>query len=253
MKKKVLLLSTVALAALGSTAMAADLVPITKAPPPVAAPASDWSGFYLGAHGGWGWADTVVDNPFSLTGVVFTPLFAAPKGSGWLAGGHFGYNWQYGNVVAGLEADLDVADINDKQTISGGGASATLTSTFDMLATARARLGWAPTPWLMLYGTGGAAWGHSSVDFSATVPAGVLALGPVTLGQSANTNQFGWVGGAGVESKLGDHWMLRAEYLHYDFAKAGINFPVQNAGPIFFNTNAQSTVDVVRAGVGFKF
>jgi outer membrane immunogenic protein len=250
---KTTLLTTVALAALMSTAMAADLPPINKAPIAPAPIASDWTGFYLGGHGGYGWSDTSVADPFTLTGVTFTSLFPAPKGSGWVAGGHFGYNWQYGAVVAGLEADVDAADISDSQTITGGGASATLTSKLDMLATARARLGYLVTPSLLLYGTGGAAWGHASVDFSATVPPGVLALGPVTLGQSTNLNEFGWVAGAGVEGKVWDHWLWRAEYLHYDFAKTAVNFSISNAGAVYFNTNAQSTVDVVRAGVSFKF
>jgi outer membrane immunogenic protein len=234
-----------ALAALGSAAMAADLSPV----PPIAAPASvsDWSGFYLGVHGGYGWSDTSVENPFTATGIVFTPLFAAPKGSGWAVGGHFGYNWQYyGAAVVGIEADVDTADISDSQTISGGGASATLTSSLDMLATARARIGYAIAPWLMVYGTGGAAWGHANINVSAS------GFG-VSVGQSTNLNEFGWVGGAGIEGRVWDHWMWRTEYLHYDFAKTAVNFPIQNVGTVFFNTNAQSTVDIVRAGLSFKF
>ena len=55
--KKVLLV-TASLIALGAAApaVAADLAarPYTKAPPMVAAAAYDWSGFYIGANGGWG-------------------------------------------------------------------------------------------------------------------------------------------------------------------------------------------------------
>ena len=60
-------------------------------------------------------------------------------------------------------------------------------------------------------------------------------------------------GGAGIEAKMWDHWLWRVEYLHYDFAKTAVNFPIANAGAVFFNTNAQSTVDAVRAGLSFKF
>jgi len=79
-------------------ASAADLAaraPVYKAPPPVIL--SDWAGFYIGIHGGYGWGDTSFDN--------FTGDNAKPKGG--LFGGHAGYNWQYGNVVTGLEADFD--------------------------------------------------------------------------------------------------------------------------------------------------
>ena len=55
---KKLLLSAVGLLTLGLAvpAAAADLAPrpYTKAPPPVVAAAYDWSGFYIGANGGWG-------------------------------------------------------------------------------------------------------------------------------------------------------------------------------------------------------
>src|SRR5882724_4823214 len=52
------LLASVALAAFGiaTQASAADLAarPYTKAPPPMIAAIYDWSGFYIGANGGWG-------------------------------------------------------------------------------------------------------------------------------------------------------------------------------------------------------
>src|ERR1700730_15687166 len=88
------------------SAGAADLgKPGYKAP---AAPVylSDWAGFYIGVNGGYGWGETSFDS--------FTGDNAKPKGG--LVGGHAGYNWQYGSVVGGLEADFDGADI--KQTVS---------------------------------------------------------------------------------------------------------------------------------------
>jgi len=73
------------------------------------------------------------------------------------------------------------------------------------LASARARLGYVVFPGLFAYGIAGTGWGHT--EFSShgfTVSAG---------------NQFGWVAGAGLEYKLIEHVLLRAEYLHYDFAQ----------------------------------
>src|SRR5256714_4632421 len=103
--KKVLLV-TASLIALGAAApaLAADLAarPYTKAPAYVAA-VYDWSGFYIGANGGWGssrnsWDSTV-------------PFLVGPEGShdatGGVAGGQVGYRWQTGTWVFGLEAQGD--------------------------------------------------------------------------------------------------------------------------------------------------
>jgi len=203
------------IAAGAGSAVAADLA--VKAPPPGLAPAylSDWAGFYIGINGGGGWATTTFD---------LQDFFVNAKPSGGLVGGHAGYNWQYGSVVAGLEVDFDGADI--KQTDANAFRQKT-----DELASARARLGYVFFPNLLASGTAGAAWGH----FEITDTLGEFA--PVA------TNQFGWTAGAGLEYKLIDHFILRAEYLHYDFAKTTIgNFD-----------NVSETVNVVRAGLSYKF
>ena len=109
MKKIVLAAAVLALGTV--SASAADLAarPYTKAPPMVAA-VYDWSGFYIGANGGWGtshncWTNTAVG------GVPFAP---APEGchdaDGGTVGGQIGYRWQAGNWVFGLEAQGNWAD-----------------------------------------------------------------------------------------------------------------------------------------------
>src|SRR5215470_2402049 len=84
-----------------SAAGAADLAvkaPAYKAPPVIL---SEWAGFYIGVNGGYSWGDFKNDAGFS----------EKPKGG--LVGGHAGYNWQYGSVVAGVEVDFDGADIKE--------------------------------------------------------------------------------------------------------------------------------------------
>jgi outer membrane immunogenic protein len=162
------LLATV-IAGAGS-AMAADLA--VKAPPPAVGVApvylSDWAGFYIGINGGYGWGETKFD--------VLTGDNAKPKGG--VVGGHAGYNWQYGSVVAGLEADFDGADI--KTTDAAGVQHKT-----NELASARARVGYVFFPSLLAYGTAGAGWGHTEFSFPGAV--------------SDSINQFGWTAGAGLE------------------------------------------------------
>ncbi len=97
--KKVLLV-TASLIALGAAApaMAADLAarPYTKAPPMIAA-VYDWSGFYIGANGGWGSSRNSWDSA--------TPFAVGPEGShdatGGTVGGQIGYRWQTGTWVFG--------------------------------------------------------------------------------------------------------------------------------------------------------
>ena len=70
---KKFLLGTVGLLALGmaAPATAADLAarPYKAAPVPYVAPMYDWTGFYIGANGGWGTSHSCWDivDPFGTT------------------------------------------------------------------------------------------------------------------------------------------------------------------------------------------
>ena len=106
--KKVLLV-TASLIALGAAApaVAADLAarPYTKAPAMIAA-VYDWSGFYIGANGGWGSSRNSWD---------FLPVAGAfgegcHDASGGTVGGQVGYRWQAGTWVFGVEAQGNWAD-----------------------------------------------------------------------------------------------------------------------------------------------
>ena len=96
---KKFLLTSVALAALASSsALAADLparrgMPV-KAPEPVSY-GYNWSGFYIGAHGGGGWSDRC----FSFLGVAD----GCHDADGWVGGGQIGFNMQSGQFVFGVE------------------------------------------------------------------------------------------------------------------------------------------------------
>ena len=84
---KKILLTTTGLIALGmAPAIAADLPagPYTKAPAAIAI--NNWTGFYIGAMGGY-----AKENTSAIAGL-----------SGGFAGGTAGYNWQTGNVVFGI-------------------------------------------------------------------------------------------------------------------------------------------------------
>jgi len=187
------LLTAVSLVALGmAPAFAADLPARTYTKAPVAVAAiNNWSGFYLGAMGGYAQENS------STTGTM----------SGALAGGTLGYNWQTGAVVFGLEADAAWADVSATAGIPGLVA---VTAKVQDLGTVRGRIGYAFDQ-VLIYGTGGYAWADTKL--TATV-----------LGASASESHVlnGWTAGAGVEVMFAPKWSLKAEYLYRSFT--GTNF-----------------------------
>src|ERR1700716_66899 len=108
---KKLLLSAVGLVTLGlaGSAAAADLAarPYAKAPPMMAAAMYDWSGFYIGANGGWGTHRQCWD----FTAGTFATAEGCHDATGGVAGGQVGYRWQAGAFVFGLEAQGDWANL----------------------------------------------------------------------------------------------------------------------------------------------
>ena len=169
---KKIVLATV-LAALGSaSALAADLGPraYTKAPM-MAAPVSTWQGFYIGGNVGYGWGDGKTDFRFLPDETTFseqnTSLRAKPKGA--IGGAQIGYNWQANAFVVGFEADIQGSGIKGDAT---GGLIIFPTLVVDPLSqtkaseklswfgTVRGRFGTTITPSLLLYATGGLAYGQ---------------------------------------------------------------------------------------------
>ena len=234
-------------------------VPYAKAPA-ISAPLASWAGFYAGAHGGYGWGE----NPYLLPSAI-TMFNAGDIGgtrpTGWVAGGHFGHNWQYDRVVAGLEADLSAADLkgaSNTVTAVGGGGSSSLG--FDdkvkYLGTVRSRLGYTITPNFLLYGTAGLAWERFE---RAQVTTQTAPAGSIIARSMSPSDRFGWVAGVGGEVMLGSpNWIARLEYLHYDFGRInGDGSAFSNVpGNTAFNgsiTAGHQTIDLVRAGVSYKF
>src|SRR5689334_8995041 len=115
-------LGVFAMLALPLDARAADLAPVTKAP---AVAVFSWTGFYLGANAGYGWARnveaiTAVNDFSNLVGGNFIATALPIDASGFVGGGQSGYNWQIDpRWVVGLEADLSGADINGSVSVPG--------------------------------------------------------------------------------------------------------------------------------------
>jgi outer membrane immunogenic protein len=275
-----------ALAASGS-ASAADM-PL-KAPPPV--PVYSWTGFYLGGNGGYGWRDRSVsfspNDPVaadSFGGLTGTALpNTSFKTSGGLGGIQLGYNWQLNRAwVGGLEADLDVSNIKGSGTSSNiingfllGAVPGTATATdkIQWFGTARARLGFLVANELLLYGTGGFAYGRVALDanyvISSSFGTGNVVSGfsyfcvagaPCFAGASARV-QTGWTAGAGAEWAVGNSSLtFKLEYLYVNLGAAQ-SFPMTATATLAgLPTPSSLTVrfsdsdfHIVRVGLNYSF
>lgn len=250
------LLVGVSLVALIAPSYAADL-PFAKAPAP--APIPSWAGFYLGLHGGYGWAHDDFSDPFALVTSTPQPINGI-RSQDALYGAHAGYNWQFGRAVTGLEFDFSRTDLKGSNGISetallpGIGEatqSITLRQSLQYLGSARTRLGWVPADDILVYGTAGLAWGR----FDRTLEdVGSGAFGSFVESSRVAISKFGWVAGVGTEVALGDsNWIGRAEYLHYQFGSLLGALALNGPGLTLNATSGNVTVDVVRAGLSYRF
>ncbi len=258
-------LAGVGIVALGfaTPVSAADLptrpdLPVKARPaPPVVA--ANWTGFYLGAHGGYGWGHNPFSLPFEGPGDLTTPIGGIDT-RGWVFGGHAGYLWQYGRVVTGIEVDFSAADIkgSTSATLSNADESQTLTlqERVKYLGSVRARLGVLPTDSVLLYGTAGLGWQRlERTDRREGINSDGIAFSDTFTDP---IDRFGWVAGAGAEVRLfGGNWLVRIEYLHYDFDRSDRFHEIETQGGAVISesrmTSGRQTIDVVRAGLSYKF
>jgi outer membrane immunogenic protein len=181
--------------------LAADL----ESPPtrPPAAAVFSWTGFYIGGHVGGGWSNVRgIDPTLPADG------WSSIKGSGFLAGGQAGFNYQIGSVVLGAEGSYAWSGmkIGDGGPFAGG-PGLTVVDRNDYVATAAGRVGYAFDR-VLVFGKGGAAWTRDRLDANDGI--GGTASG--------SFNRTGWVAGAGLEYALLQNWSVKLEY---DFLRFG--------------------------------
>ena len=211
------------MASVATGAMAADL-PTRKAPvaPPMSyAPAFTWGGLYVGINGGLGY-NHIGNSAFG-------------NQTGGLVGGTIGYNWQYGQVVFGGEADFDYGFLKKTNNFANGST----TYKTNWITTERLRLGYAVDR-ALFYVTGGYAGTSTQASF-AGVSGGVAYSG------SQNYWRSGGVVGGGVEYAFTNNISAKAEYLY-----APMDTRTYWSGTPFVETNKQS-LQMFRVGVNYKF
>jgi outer membrane immunogenic protein len=269
-----------ALTAAGTlAAQAADLPTRKEAPAPIFVPPPfTWTGFYIGVNAGGIWPSgsrnaSIFDPNSGIDGGFINAGFPGGLGSqsaGFLGGGQAGYNWQTGAFVLGVETDFDGSTLSKSfnnvgspfagpfATAAGlGGDAFTINgkNSLTWLGTTRGRVGFVVTPdnRLMIYGTGGVAYGGGNSQFSVrdNTTGSVLSANP-------SSSRVGWVIGGGAEYAVTNNITIKGEYLYADLGSskftttpngfATANFPgVVASGKIGWNAS------IFRAGVNYKF
>jgi len=230
--------------------------PISAAP----APGYNWTGLYLGVNLGYGWGsdsvrvsgDAAATEPALAAGVLPRSLAGSPAGI--IGGGQGGYNFQIDRWVLGVEADVQGADISSSESVSravpGFFTFVTKASqTLDLFGSARGRVGFAVIDPLLLYVTGGLAYGNVKLSASSTNPG---CVGVCTSGSTSALNA-GWTVGGGLEYAFSRRWSVKGEYLYYDLGELSKTVTDAKFPGIFQTYRADFAGNLVRFGVNFRF
>ncbi len=253
------LLAAVGIAALSTSALAADLPPRVAPPVYVPPPAFTWAGVYLGVTAGYAEGfHTFNDLNGTFDGY---PGLANTQSGGFAGGGTLGVNLQAGSLVYGLETDinwlsnrttyLDPNVINNYQPYES--------NRLNYLGTVRGRLGLAVDR-TMIYFTAGLAYANVHNTFYSVSSNGSPTFELPDF--NASSTRFGWVVGAGVEYGLTPNWTIKGEALYADLGHANATFVVPPPGTgagtrfaagLIYGARFDTSVAVIRAGLNYKF
>lgn len=206
-----------------SLAKATDLTPIVPAQPVTEAPPT-WQGFYLGGNLGAAFDPNDLSIKDLSTGQDLSLRFS--NSTDFIGGVHGGYNWQPGSLLLGVEGDIAFA------------------SDIDYLASVRGRAGWATPNWLF-YGTAGVAF----IDTNTNVTVVSADNGP--FGFSVGNTDTGFVGGGGIEYKVGENLSLGVEGLYYNFGSDTQNLVAGTDEPFVLKDDLDFSV--VRGRLTYHF
>jgi outer membrane immunogenic protein len=218
--------------------------------------------------------------------------YPGTNNSGFLGGGQVGYNYQFGaytgparSWVVGVEADIQGVTATGGGTniisaaplasppfapgnVVGGGTYAS--KSLDYIGTVRGRIGALINPALLVYATGGLAYGGANSSTSQFLAGTAPAFGPLitpgwTAAGSYSGTRVGWTAGAGLEWMFWPNWSAKVEYLYYDLGTANyssgvsgsfINVLAPAGQPLFLNgtwTSARFNGHIFRAGLNYHF
>lgn len=221
------LLATIATVGLSGGALAADM--------PSAAPVdaavvetSDWSGFFVGLQAGYSWRELDMDWTIGVgPGVSYSD-----ESDDFVGGLYYGRNWQFGDWVLGIDSSISYIGVEEANNQM---FDADVEANF--LGLSRLKVGYAFDNFMIF-----AAGGLATTIFDVNVTGGGVDENEDSFG-------FGWTVGAGVETKLAEHWSARVEYI---YAEIEDDLTVETPfDPQDFDLELKS--HIVRAGVAYHF
>src|SRR5579871_180501 len=199
-----------------SGAAVAAITLAVDGPAEAAPPAYNWTGCYIGANVGGGWARK-----------QFTPGSFGASGEGsaalsdFLGGGQFGCDVQSGTWVFGAQGMFDWTNMSGQDPFFLGKAFATRIPWF---ATASGRVGFLAQPSLLIFVRGGAAFAHDEHK---------LIESPSTVAATGHVTRSGWLASAGFDWMVAPNWSVTVEYGYVGFGTDTVHFQGVGIFPSF--------------------
>ncbi|MEH2499696.1 outer membrane immunogenic protein [Bradyrhizobium sp. AZCC 1678] len=241
---KSFLLATVGLVALVGIAAptsAADMAVKARPPAPVVAPIYDWTGFYIGANGGWGTSRKCWD--FVTPAGTFVTAEGCHDADGGTVGGQLGYRWQAGTWVFGIEGQGNWADFqgSNESLFFPGLRNESRIDAFGLIT---GQVGYAANN-VLFYVKGGAA--VTADRFRVfDIPTGLV------VATTGDDTRWGAVVGAGIEFGFAPNWSVGVEYNHL-FMQDRTHTFVDPTGAFVGNDRITQDVDIVTARINYRF
>jgi outer membrane immunogenic protein len=222
-------------AALGNSAMAADMPVKARPAPPPPAPVYLWTGCYIGGNIGWAELSARLENTdYGDEGRL--------SKSGFAGGGQIGCDYQFApNWVFGIQGMFDGADISrSRESLIFEGI--TFNSDVRWFGTVTARLGYLITPQFLFYAKGG--WGTVKQRFQVIDTFDNFVL------RSVDTNSSGGDVGVGFEYMFTPNWTFWVEWDHIFLNNRSFDFVLDETR---FNNNIRRDFDKVLFGINWRF